>query len=112
MSVYDDGDRDPAVLIGRDECSHQANHVGGEEWVERGLVDAERLAVRPLAPGEAGLLEFATEVGLGERAGDAAGPGGRLGEYLRGQVVLFDRQVRHAQTTAGSRYAAASVPRA
>src|SRR5215207_11419193 len=107
VGPYDDGDRDTAVPRGRDELPHQADDLGGKEGVERAVVDAERLTVQQLDLSEAGLEEFAGEVVLGERARDAPGPGGRLGQDLNGQVVLFYRQVRNAQPAAGSQDAGA-----
>ena len=67
----------------------------------RQVIDTLRLAPSDLNLAEAGLVEFADEVVLGQGSGRAAGPGSRMGEHFGREVVVLDGHVGDAQLRAG-----------
>jgi hypothetical protein len=74
-----DGYRHLGVLLDRDQGPHQADHLIGEQRIKSTIVDAERRPIHHFGVLESGPVELVQEAFFGQRAGNAARPGRRLG---------------------------------
>lgn len=98
------GGGDVAVLVGWEECAHQIDQLSGEERVPRRIVDGEGTPPDDVELREPDLGDLVCEDTLREGPGYSTGPGGRVGEDLRGQLLLTDGQVRGDQPPPWTQY--------
>lgn len=81
----------------RDDVAHDREQLVREERVESAVVDSHRRTLQDLDLDEPRPLELLDEVTLRQGAGDSAGPGRRVGEDFRRELLFVHCEVRDAE---------------
>jgi len=89
------------LAVGGDGLPHDLDDLGGEQRIQGGLVDPERLVTSDPDVGESCPLQFAGEDTLRHRPRHSPGPGALIVGHLRRQLTLHG-QISHAHPPAGA----------